>query len=112
MEYIFGTKTKFGNEKPILKTKGTKEEGHTNLTGYQTVNREYADRYITDTFKVVEKYHTDEDTEGNCYDWYYIENPYRDTDMFTPQKENIQGQLDYIAMMADIDLDTPDEEEV
>ena len=75
MEYVFGT----NRNKEILKTKGSE---HTDLTGYHEVVREYPDQTITDRFFVIEKYHTDEDSEGNCYDWYEIDRHYRFSDKF------------------------------
>lgn len=92
MEYIFGIVQRYGGvEREIVKTKG---DHHTNLEGYQIVESEYEDRHITDTFLVLEKYHSAEDAEGNCYDWYYISDHNRDTDRFEPQKEDLLTQDD------------------
>lgn len=75
MEYIFGRNAFTGDE--TLMTKG---EQHTDLTEFQDVVREYADSTITDSFRVVEKTKSDEDSEGNCYDWYVIEKHNRTID--------------------------------
>ena len=74
-EYVFGTE----ESREILKTKG---DTHSSLEGYQEVVREYLDQTITDRFRVVKKTNSAEDEEGNCYDWYIIDNHYRDTDKF------------------------------
>lgn len=73
MEYVFGTKE--GSE--ILKTKGS---SHSFLSGFVEIERKYPDQTITDNFRIVKKYHSDEDAEGNCYDWYEIDNHYRAVD--------------------------------
>ena len=87
MEYIFGTNKKI----EILKTKGSE---HTDLTGYHEVKREYPDQIITDNFRVVKKYDSKEDAEGNCYDWYEIDHHYRVQDKFTPQEPEIDKRFD------------------
>lgn len=78
MNYIFGQI----NDTDILKTVG---EHHTDLTGRQTIRREYPDRVIEDVFTVVDHYASKE-ANGQCYDWYHITEHYRDTDRFMPQK--------------------------
>jgi len=73
MEYVFGTK----GEMEVLKVKG---DAHTDLTGFQQVERVYPDQTITDTFRVVRKLDSQEDGEGNCYDWYEIDRHNRTVD--------------------------------
>lgn len=95
-EYVFGTE----EQKEILKTKG---DIHSELEGYQEVVREYADQTITDRFRVIEKTNTAEDEEGNCYDWYIIDNHYRDTDKFqldvrTTEQEITDLQIENMEM--------------
>lgn len=109
MEYVFGTVRKGGVNREFVRTKGKER---TELRGRVSVERRYADRFVTDTFDVVEKYNTAPDEDGNHYNWYFIANHSRDTDMFTPQKEALQAQIDYIAMMADVDLSEGDEKEM
>lgn len=77
MEYIFGTK----GETEILKTKGA---AHTDITGFRQIEQIYADQSITDYFRVVCKYDSKEDDEGNCYDWYEIDRHYRVVDKSAP----------------------------
>lgn len=86
MEYVFGTK----EDAEILKTKGVL---HSSLTGYHEVVREYPDQTITDKFRIVKKYQSSKDAEGNCYDWYIIDNHYRFTDKWTPSKAAIEGEI-------------------
>lgn len=80
MEYIFGTVRVNGETFDNAKTVGTE---HTNLSGKVTVVQKYTDCDYTDTFDVVEKYHSDQNAEL-CYDWYIIKNHYRYVDKFTP----------------------------
>lgn len=92
MEYVFGVVQRYGDvEREIVRTKGDR---HSDLAGRQVVEREYGDRFVTDTFYVTGKYHSAEDAEGNCYDWYYISDHNRDTDRFEPQKEEMLVQND------------------
>lgn len=84
MEYVFGTN---GNIK-ILKTKGME---HSELTGFHQVEREYPDQTITDHFRAVRKFDTAEDGEGNCYDWYEIDNHYRTTEKHTGMEARVSA---------------------
>ena len=86
MEYVYGTK----KEKEILRTKGS---AHTDLTGYHEVEAKYPDQIITDSFRIVEKYDSQEDCEGNCYDWYEIDHHIRIQDKFTPVKDKIETDI-------------------
>lgn len=81
MEYIFGTVTYNDKNYQNLKTVG---DTHTDLKGITAIERKYTDAVITDYFNVIKKYRTKEDDEGRCYDWYLINEHYRDTDKFTP----------------------------
>ena len=73
MEYVFGTQ----GDVEVLKTKG---DTHTDLTGFHSVERAYPDQTITDNFHIVRKLDSQEDAEGNCYDWYEIDHHYRVAD--------------------------------
>lgn len=81
MEYIFGRDNFSGNE--TLKTKG---DEHTNLEGFVETVRDYPDCVITDSFYVVEKQDSAEDSEGGCYDWYVIDRHNRIIDKTKPMK--------------------------
>jgi hypothetical protein len=80
MDYIFGVVERNGVTVENLKTVG---QSHTNLGGFTQTVREYTDSTITDRFRVVEKYRSEEDAEGNCYDWYLIDQHYRYVDKTT-----------------------------
>lgn len=102
MEYIFGTVRKNGWLCQRLITKGDK---HSNLSGYVTVVRKYADTEISDSFKVLEHYKTTEDSQGSCYDFYLIEEHYRNEDKFGPVSEKLYTNLkDVDALAVDHEL--------
>lgn len=90
MEYIFGIVTRNGVPVENLKTVG---DAHSDFEGFVQTVRNYADSIITDRFRVVEKYRSDEDVEGNCYDWYIISDHYRYEDKFTPGIEAYNTSL-------------------
>lgn len=90
MEYVFGTVYRNGIEVQNLKTSG---EEHSNLSGYCHIQRDYPDNTITDTFRVVEKYQTDELSDGRKLDWYVIEEHNRYMDRFTPVQEKIETDI-------------------
>ena len=81
MEYIFGSVSRNGVNMENLKTVG---ETHSDLSGTASVTRKYADSHITDNFVVVEKYRSEDGTDGKCYDWYVIDRHCRYEDRFTP----------------------------
>ena len=89
MEYIFGTTVHNGESCEHLKTVSAK---HTDLSGYTQTQRAYPDCNIADSFHVVEKYHSSEDAEGNCYDWYIIDQHHRSVD-YTPKHEVVFDAL-------------------
>lgn len=82
MEYVFGTR----EEMEILKVKSA---GHGDLSGFHQLVREYPDQTITDHFRIVRKLESQEDAEGNCYDWYEIDRHYRVTDKTGPLAQKI-----------------------
>ena len=106
-EYIFGTN---GNAE-TLRVKGP---SHTGLTGFQEVVREYPDQTITDRFRVVRRLKSQEDQAGNCYDWYEIDRHYRMQDKTGPvaaEGARNAANIDYLSMMAGIDLPEEGEHE-
>ena len=107
MDYVFGAE----GEIEVLKTKGRE---HTDMTGYQQVERIYPDQTITDSFRVVRKIDSKEDEAGNCYDWYEIDHHFRTSDKTGPvqtQAEINAMHIDYISMMTGVDLPDETEEE-
>lgn len=93
MEYIFGTTKRHGIDYDGLKTISS---SHTNLTGEVSVERIFPDSIITDTFIVVEKYMSKEDSEDNCYDWYIIKDHYRYIDKYSPAANRIDDDISEI----------------
>lgn len=93
MEYVFGSVRRSGVMVENVKTVG---EEHTNLTGTTSITRKYADSHITDNFFVLEKYRSEEDAEGRCYDWYVIRNHYRYEDRFTPNIGATEEKIDVL----------------
>ena len=77
MEYLFGTR----NGRETLRTKDTE---HTKLTGFHEIARTYPDRVETDNFRIIRKYKTDSDGDGNYYDWYEIDHHFRNVDRTPP----------------------------
>lgn len=100
MEYVFGTL----DGKEVVSTKG---DSHSNLNGFCEIEREYPESTITDRFRVVRRQWTAEDSIGNCYDRYEIDSHYRiiDRSKYTDkQVEQVRADMDFIAMMTDVDL--------
>ena len=54
------------------------------MQGFCQVIRDYPDQTITDSFLVIDHYHSAEDIEGKCYDWYEIDKHYRTQDKTKP----------------------------
>lgn len=70
--------------------------------------QEYPDQTITDNFRVVRKIDSNEDAEGNCYDWYEIDHHYRITDKTGPVKvaeAQNRADIDFIAMETGVELE-------
>lgn len=109
MEYIFGTSTRNGRLQENLKTIANEQS---NLTGYVNIIREYGDgSKIEDRCHIVEKY-ASKQVDGLFYDWYIIDEHYRNIDNSNKVKKEIDkvsANLDYISMMSGIDI--PMEEE-
>jgi len=102
--YIYGTVRVNGELQENLKTKGPT---HTDLTGYISSVAEYSDSVVTDRCRILKKYRSDEDSEGNCYDWYVIDKHYRYVDKTKPLKaEGAQARadIDFIAMETGVEL--------
>ena len=112
MDYIFGVVERNGVTVENLKTVG---QTHTNLEGFTQTVREYTDSTITDRFRVTEKYRSEEDAEGNCYDWYLIDQHYRYVDKTPPivttqtridaQTEKLRAGILYVADMTGVNLE-------
>lgn len=106
MEYVYGTQ----GDIEVLKVKG---DAHTDLTGYQTIVQEFPNQKITDDFRVVRKLDSDEDQEGNCYDWYEIDHHRREIDRTAPlaaEGSRNAANIDYLSMMTGVELPGDDDE--
>ena len=90
MEYIFGVVERNGVTVENLKTVG---EAHSRLEGFMQTVREFPDSTITDRFRITEKYRSDEDADGNCYDWYVISDHYRYVDKTEAVKTQLGAEL-------------------
>lgn len=88
MEYVFGNDSDSLVEN--LKTVGPE---HTDLKGFCEVIREYPDCTITDSFAVVRKTQSDEDAEGNCYDWYEISHHNRTIDKTKTMQSSLEALI-------------------
>lgn len=88
MEYIFGTD---GN-KETLKTVG---KIHTDFSGFLNTSRDYPGVTIIDRCKVVDHFRSEEDAEGNKYDWYTITDHYRyeDRQADSVEKDDVVAEL-------------------
>lgn len=85
MKYIFGSVERNGAPFENLKTIGEK---HSCLSpGTFQIVQEQQDQTTTDCCNIVRKYHSAEDAEGNCYDWYEIDSHYSYVDSTKPLKE-------------------------
>ena len=69
MQYIYGT----DGDRQILKTVGAT---HTDFNGFLSTSRETEGVTTIDRCRIVDHYKSDEDAEGNCYDWYTITDRY------------------------------------
>jgi hypothetical protein len=58
----------------------TKAPEHTDLKGWVELILDTETDSTIDNFRVLEKIKSDEDVEGNCYDWYRIDQHYRVVD--------------------------------
>lgn len=89
MKYIYGLSHRFGTPCENMKTVGGE---HSNLSGYiQTVTELGDGTKITDRCRIIEKYASKE-ANGLCYDWYRIDNHYRNVD----NSKKLQDDIDTI----------------
>lgn len=91
MEYVFGT-----NEYTKTETLMTKGNCHTDLNGFYTISQSYPDCSIIDSFLIIRKRKSDDDSEGNCYDWYDIDKHNRNIDRTEPITKRIDAIISTI----------------
>lgn len=83
MEYIFGYTKRNGVMVENLKTVGAE---HSDLKDFIQIERQYADSTITDVFRVAERYYSEIDESGKCYDWYFIDSHWRNIEKLLPEE--------------------------
>ncbi len=86
MEYVFGAVRQRGRDFENLKTVGPV---HSDLKGICHVERAYPDSIEIDDFRIVRKYHSDDNGES-CFDWYEITDHSHYVDKFTPAQGAIE----------------------
>ncbi len=59
-----------------------------------TLESKYPDQIVTDRFMIIERYRSEIDAEGNCYDWYAIDKHYRYVDKYTPNIGKVEERID------------------
>jgi len=91
MEYTIA-ETYYDNKKVLCLS--TISNTHTDYVGYCKLEQKYSEYIIIDSFKVLEKYKSKEDSAGNCYDFYIIEEYNRQFDYYSPAKEKLSANID------------------
>ena len=101
MKYTFGV---LNNGEPFVRIKA---ESPCVLSSYQSFVTEYDDAVITDEFTIERLIESKEDN-GFYYYWYKIKDHTRTIDKAIKIAMQNRANIDYIAMMADIDIDRSD----
>ena len=83
MEYVFGYTKRNGVIHENLKTIS---DTYSELKDYIETVRKYTDSVITDKFRIVDHYHSEEGDDGLFYDWYIIDNHWRNVDKFSSER--------------------------
>ena len=108
MECIYGT---IIQDNKIYENLKTVDIIHSNLSGYFNSVKEFSDgTKIKDRCHIIKKYASKE-SDDLCYDWYLIENHYRETDISAKTQkmvDKVSATLDYISMMSGIDIPKED----
>lgn len=91
MEYIFGKTTHRYEDVMMLKTKGMK---HTKLTGLVEHLEEFADSTIKTSCRILKHLGSAEDAEGNCYDWYEIDQYKQEINLAEIERERLSTEID------------------
>ncbi len=88
MEYIFGT----DGDNETLKTVG---RTHTDFNGFLSTSRENGGTTTIDRCRILDHFKSEEDAEGNCYDWYTITDHYRyeDRQVDSVEKDDVIAEL-------------------
>ena len=91
MEYVFGKSTRRHKDILSLRTKSTR---HSDLSGSFEHRAVYPDCIIEQSCRIVEKYKTAEDAEGNCYDWYEIADYESKVNLADAARDAMQEEID------------------
>lgn len=75
------------------------------LSGFQSFTKEYDDCFITDNFEILDLIKSEEGIDGEPYTWYTIKGHERIIDKTAKIAMQNKANIDYIAMMADIDIE-------
>lgn len=113
MDYLFGTMRISNEMRHTLRIKASASESlPTYEPGtYHNHISSYPDVTLTDSYKVDSKLQESSDSEGNTYVWYVLSEYSRNIDrsnavamQATQYNDETNAKLDYVAMMADIDI--------
>lgn len=107
--YSFGTMTIMGEDCQVVRVKS--KEPVELPAGYNTIVEEYPDMIVTHDFKVTGCIAEETDADGNFYKWFTIVEHSRVIDRSPAavhMAEQNAANLDYVCMMAGIDLPTED----
>ena len=102
MEYVIGTVQRGKSRRITLKTV---DERHTDLSGRVTLEQRKGQVVIRDTFTVLQKYQTGDSTDGYAYDWYYIEDHYRNED----RSEEVRAELEQA--VTDLEIESMEQDQ-
>ena len=102
MEYVIGQIQRGNVSRMILKNKS---EEHTDFSGRITLEQKRGNIVIKDTFTILGKYQTSESSEGVVYDYYYIEDHYREED----RSEEIRAELEQ--QITDLEIDVIEQDQ-
>lgn len=110
-QYSFGVMKLMGEEQQVLRVK-SKDPITLTPGRYHTVTEEFPDMTVTHNFKVDYIVADDSDADGYVYKWFALKEHHTATDR-SPKAIQLSEQnaanLDYVCMMAGIDLPTEDE---
>lgn len=102
MEYVIGTIQRGNISRLILKTKNAE---HTDFSGRITLEQKRGNVLIKDTFTILGKYQTADSSDGFAFDYYYIEDHYREED----RSEEIRAQLEQ--QITDLEIDVIEQDQ-
>lgn len=100
MEYIFSS----DGAKKILRTK-SRTANELEAASFHQLTSEYPDEVITDNFRVVRKIFSKDDSEGNHYTWYEVDQYFRTVDRTGALAEKMnETRGDLADALCDLDI--------